>query len=230
LEALIKLPLLSIHCRLFESLMIFEYIGQMLHIPSQLTRNYKDGATDGEVEKYLLCGKLYIQMALVIVKNPVWTTQQAWEKEDVVYNIFLSFSALTSGIIESERTWVDETGLCKLCNEAIVCFSKTLQVESSSNQDETKSPLGGNHSKLSSLETLVLRLLPKILSRLKDILKAGTRSVSLDNGSTIPKMEDLPAAIISAHQLRWCLIQVSLLVPFCSTKSQLSGWYLLCDI
>ena len=181
---------------------------QMLHVPPQLTRNYKDGTTDGEVENYLLCGKLYIKMALILVKNPAWTTQQAWEKEEIVYSIFMSFSALASGIIESERTWVDGAGLCKLCNDAILCFSKGLQVESPSIQDEAKSPSGGHRSNLSSLETVVLRLLPKILSRLEEILKAGTRSASLDNGSSIPKMEDLPAAIISAHQLRWCLIQV----------------------
>lgn len=184
------------------------YFGQMLHIPSQLTRNYKDGATDEEVENYLLCGKLYLKMALILVKNSVWTTQQAWEQEATVCNILLSFSALASGIIESERTWVDETGLCKLGNDIIEYFSKALQVECSFIQDEVKSPSDGNRSSLSSVETLVLRLLPKILSRVKDVLKAGTRSVSLEYGSSIPKMDDLPAAIVSAHQLRWCLIQV----------------------
>ncbi|KAG0562890.1 hypothetical protein KC19_9G180200 [Ceratodon purpureus] len=185
-----------------------QHVSEMLRVPSQLTRNYKDGTTDGEVENYLLCGKLYIEMALILLKNPVWTTQQAWEKEEIVYDIVLSFSALASGIIESEKTWIDETGLCKLCNDAIGCFSKTLQEESSSSQDEAKPPSGGNNRRLSSLETLVLRLLPKILSRFKDILKVGTKSVSLELGSTVPKMDDLPAAIISAHQLRWCLTQV----------------------
>lgn len=184
------------------------YFGQMLHVPSQFTRNYKDGNTDGEVENYLFCGKLYMRMALILVKNPVWTAQQAWEKEEIMYDVFLTFSALASGIIESERTWVDETGLCKLCNDVIVCFSKTLQIESCLILDEAKSQSGENCSMVSSLETLVLRLLPEIFSRLKDILKAGTRSVSLDDGSTIPKMDDLPAAIISAHQLRWCMVQV----------------------
>lgn len=177
---------------------------QMLRIPFELTRNYKDGNTDREIENYLFCGKLYMNMALILVKNPVWTAQQAWIREETMYNIFLSFSALASGIIESERTWVDKTGLCKVCNDVLLCFSKTLETGSC----EAVLPSGGNGSKVSSLETLVLRLLPKVLSSLRDVLKAGTRSVTLDNESTIPKMEDLPAAIISAHQLRWCLVQV----------------------
>lgn len=184
------------------------YFGQMLRIPSQLTRNYKDGNTDGDVENYLSCGNLYMKMALTLVKNPVWTAHQAWNKEEIMYNIFLSFAALASGIIESERTWVDETGLCKLCNDVLICFSKALEKESCLIQDEGVLPSGGNRSKVSSIEILVLRFLPKILSSVKDVLKAGTRSVSLDNRSAIPKMDDLPAAIISAHQLRWCLLQV----------------------
>lgn len=201
------MPKLSILVSIYPNSSL-SYFLQMVRIPSQLTRCYKGGNTDGEVESYLLCGKLYMNMALVLVKNPVWTAQQAWKNEEIMYNIFLSFAALASGIIESERTWVDEMGLCKLSNDILVSFSEALQTESCLIQDEAVAPPGGNCSKVSSLETLVLRLLPKILSSLKDILKAGTRSVNLDTMSTVPKEDDLPVAIISAHQLRWCLGQV----------------------
>ncbi|XP_073393546.1 uncharacterized protein [Physcomitrium patens] len=185
-----------------------QHISEMLHIPHQLTRSYKDKATEGEVESYLECGMLHLKMALMLVKNPVWTAQQAWQKTDVILDIFLSFSALASGIIESEGVWVDKTDICMLCNEVLACFSHALQIESSVRQDEAVNLSSGYSNKVPSLETLVLRLLPGVLLKLKDVLKASTRSVALEKEVTVPKMDDLPTSIISAHQLRWCLVQI----------------------
>lgn len=193
----------------FSKLPVFCFwLGQVLRIPLQLTRNYKDEKTDGEVKNYLSCGKLYLRLALTLVKSRVWTAQQAWNKEELMYNIFLSFAALASGIIESERTWVDETGLCKLCNDLLVCFSEALESESSPAEDKAVSPSRRTHNKVSSIETLVLRFLPKVLSSAIAVLKAGTRSVNRDLAAPVPQVDDLPLAIISAHQLRWCLLQV----------------------
>lgn len=139
-----------------------------------------------------------------------WTSQQAWKRESLVLELSLSFAALASGIIETENVWADNEGLGKLSFEALVILSKAVQKEKDSSSDGGIAPFisEGDISDAKSLENLIIQLLPVVLPRLKENFKAGTRFVSEENLAAAPKTDDLPLAVVSAHQLRWFLKQV----------------------
>jgi hypothetical protein len=179
-------------------------------VPSGLTQSYKDKETEAKVRDFLQCGKFYLKIGLVLLKMRNWTSQQAWRKESLVLELSLSFAALASGIIETENVWADNEGLGKLSFEALVSLSKALQKEKTSNSDGGMAPVISELeiSDVKSLENLSIQLLPVVLPRLKENFKAGTRFINEENLAAAPKTDDLPLAIVSAHQLRWFLKQV----------------------
>lgn len=179
-------------------------------VPSGLTQSYKDKETEAKVRDFLQCGKFYLRIGLVLLKMRNWTSQQAWRKESLVLELSLSFAALASGIIETENVWADNEGLGKLSFEALVSLSKALQEEKTSSSDGGMAPVISELeiSDARSLENLSIQLLPVVLPRLKENFKAGTRFINEENLAAAPKTDDLPLAIVSAHQLRWFLKQV----------------------
>lgn len=183
---------------------------QVLQIPPELTRNYSDKAADEKVRKFFVWGKLILRISIIIIEKHEWTPQEACQRDDLILNLFLRLSAVASGIIESGGTWVDAEGLGPLARNGIICLSEALQEERTFCADgETFRALSVTEGDVvRSVQSLVLKLLAAILSRLKGILKAGTTNVSEENLTKAGNNDDLPGAIVAAHQLTWCLNQV----------------------
>lgn len=178
---------------------------QALQIPSELIGAIYETRDNIQARNFINSSYYYLKIAGAVMKGMIVDSSQV----DLVQGLLLSCAAIASADNDAETTlsWVTK-GIQDLADEIVRClgttFSDVMALGAQVALKSTKLQIEAG----SSVERLILILLPDLIPKLKSHLRDHLSKNDEGNFGTSSCSVSLESSIIAGHQLYWCLKQV----------------------
>lgn len=181
------------------------HIIEALQIPSELIGAIYETRDNIQARNFINSSYYYLKIAGAVMKGMIVDSSQV----DLVQGLLLSCAAIASADNDAETTlsWVTK-GIQDLADEIVRClgttFSDVMALGAQVALKSTKLQIEAG----SSVERLILILLPDLIPKLKSHLRDHLSKNDEGNFGTSSSSVSLESSIIAGHQLYWCLKQV----------------------
>lgn len=183
-----------------------EHVLEMLEIPSDLVTT-KDSCNSNQAGMFLHSSYYFLKIADSILKDSSWLWNH--DKHYLVQGMILWCAALASA--ENDATaslsWVTKD-IRELTVEIVFHMGKSFSQDKVDGAEEVGIVQRLHTESYNGIERMIVKTLPVLLLNFKSQLKDNLSTDSEGNYGVSSGSVSLASAIIAAHQMCWCLMQV----------------------
>ncbi|KAH7291136.1 hypothetical protein KP509_29G002100 [Ceratopteris richardii] len=173
------------------------HIIKFLGIPSPLVVAINETRDKVEEEKFVKSTFFYLRVAKAVLKD----VNGHMKYNDMVQDLALSCAALASAD-DGALSWITRE-VQELATDVVKCLAMTcIEFHHTSQSAKLKIDAG------SSVERMILAMLPDVIPKLKNQLKDHLNTDDHNVSEVCSSSTRLASSITAAHQLCWCLKQV----------------------